>query len=275
MRVLKHLLVYLVLISVACGIHQSSSSLPFEVIKNSGFIFGLFEEASFFIRVGLVALAIGPLILVALYFYTTLASELTRLRWGITFFLGGILGNSFEKLLFGFVYDYGRLDLPILRSFSFNASDVSQLLGLAIIIWQLFSRQDQVWFPSMQRRSLIIYPDIQIPALLRILIGAFLLNLTQLLLTITLVFPLLRGPDRGIIGLYFLILLGVGIILFFVLGRLILREFSRCLGPVASIERYIEAGDLSGPLRFRKSHHFSALEESINSFLNRIRKKEG
>lgn len=270
MRFLKHSILIVALIAIGLTTHLG---LPLESVPNYGFIFGLFEESTIFVRVGLVALALGPIILVALYFYATLAPELALLRWGITLLLGGILGNGVEKLFFGFVFDYIRIDLPYLNSYTFNLSDVSQIFGLGVIVWQLFSRQDQVWFPAVQKRSLIVYPEIQIPALLRILSGAFIANLVQLILTMTLIFPHLEGSKRGDIGIYLLSLLAMGIIIFLILGRLVLKEFLRCLGPVASIERYLESGKFSEPIRFRKSHHFARLEESFNHFLDVIRKE--
>lgn len=272
MRFLEHSIVYLLILAVALGVHAlpEVTTGPFRFVTNPGFIFGTFAEASAIVRIAVTGLFLGPLALLALYFYSHLATELKGLRWGMTLLFAGILSNGLEKMIFGEVIDYGRIELGILREFSFNLSDITQLFGLGIIVWSLFAYQDVIWFPSVRRR-ILVYPEIQIPVLFRILLGVVIGVGSQLLLTVLLIFPKAEGLDLETILVFLGASLGLTLILLLILGRFILRELLRFLGPVSSIERYLREGDPRIPLKIRRSHHFIALEELFNEFVRKIR----
>ena len=67
-----------------------------------------------------------------------------RRRWGLSFMLGGALGNTWERIRYGYVTDF--LEFPILPIF--NLADVMLLLGGLLIISDLFLEK-----PSMQTQS--------------------------------------------------------------------------------------------------------------------------
>lgn len=278
MRVLQHAFVFVFLQTAGGLLHYvavSQGPLPFQwgpftLVANPGFIFGLYSDASPFIRLVLGSLVMGPLSLIALYLYANLAPELRWLRWGMTMLAAGIVGNGMEKILFGFVVDYLSFDLPRIGFFIFNLNDVSQIVGLIIIVREVFIRQDVIWFPSPMRRSLIVYPQIQVPALFRILTGVFIGSLSQLILTVLIIFPEIPEERSSVLGVYLAVLFALMTALLSILGLLILREFLRCLGPVASLERYLNEGNAEVPLRFRRSHHFASLESSFNRFVEAI-----
>jgi signal peptidase II len=279
-NLLKHLSLLLGLLVLNFSFHflLKGQNLDLGLLKialvfNTGFIFGLYNEASSLIRIVFTSVFMGILSLIACYFYAFLHPQLKRLRWGITVTLAGILGNGLEKLIYGYVWDYLNLNLPFLSQFTFNLNDLLQIIGLILMATEIFHKQDLIWFPDVSRRrnTFIIYRDIQLPIVYKITGLIFIGSLTQGILTVALLFPHLRRGSQDMQVLFFLSLLLLNLGLLPLLGMYLLKELMRCLGPVYALEKFLNSeSEAQKELKFRKNDHFHSLAQAFNDF---IRKK--
>jgi lipoprotein signal peptidase len=279
--ILKHLSLIVAVIALNFIIQQSlmNKTVEWGLIKlaltfNTGFIFGLYNEASSFVRIVLTSITMGLLTLIACYFYEFLHSSLQRLRWGMTLTLAGVIGNGLEKLIYGYVWDYINLNLPFFQKFTFNLNDLLQIFGLLILMIEVFSKQDIIWFPQVtqKRKATIIYREIQLPILFKISGLIFIGSLTQAILTVALLFPQLKRGSQDTQLIFFLCIFLLNLAILPLLAKYLLKELLRCLGPVYALERYLKNEELQErELKFRKTDHLQSLEVAFNEF---VRKKK-
>lgn len=99
--------------------------------ENTGAIFGSFQgQNKFFILVGIVA--IGFVIVYFLHFRNN-----TWMEIALGFILGGALGNLIDRILFGFVTDFIRVKVWLLRPVwwpNFNIADSAVVIGGVLIL---------------------------------------------------------------------------------------------------------------------------------------------
>lgn len=276
---LKHLSLLLGLLVLNFSLHLflKGQSLDLGFLKislvfNTGFIFGLYNEASAFIRIVVVSVLMGILSLIACYFYAFLHPQLKTLRWGITVTLAGIVGNGLEKLIYGYVWDYLNFNLPLLSQFTFNLNDLLQIIGLILMSREIFRKQDLIWFPDVSRRRkvFIIYRDVQLPFVYKVTGLIFIGSLTQGILTVALLFPHLKRGSQDMQVLFFLCLFLLNLGLLPLMGMFLLKELMRCLGPVYALEKYLKSEDVAQrELKFRKNDHFHSLAQAFNDFIHK------
>ena len=102
----------------------------------------------------------------------------------------------------------------------------------------------------------------------------FIGSLTQGILAITLLFPQLRRGTQDVQVLFLLCLIILNVALLPIIGRFILHELFRSMGPIYALERYLKEGKiLEKPLKFRKNDHFKTLEDNFNEFIKKILSK--
>ncbi len=97
-------------------------------VNNSGSAFGLFQNHLDM----LVILGIVAVLVISLYVYKNLSFKDRIELFSLTVFTGGILGNLFERIKFGHVIDYIKLnfiDFPV-----FNAFDIMICFGVFLYI---------------------------------------------------------------------------------------------------------------------------------------------
>ena len=105
------------------------------VSRNQGVAFGMFRglsEANLIFTITTIAIS-----LFIVYLFTT--SKEPFMRLGLSFILGGALGNLFDRLLHGAVIDILDFHLSIWRFPAFNFADAAITAGAIIIIMGLIS----------------------------------------------------------------------------------------------------------------------------------------
>jgi lipoprotein signal peptidase len=235
-----------------------------EMVQNYGFIFGSISQASPYIRIIFLSVLWGIFGMVATFFYAFLSSELSILKWGMTLLLSGMAGNSLEKLLYGFVWDY--FQVPALSRYVFNLHDVVQIIGLVLVIYELFAKRNILWFQSaVKRKRLILYENIQFPFMAKVLGFVALMSLTQGILTVGMLFPYLVGVSKSVENLYIVSLLAINLVTLPLLGYFILKEILRCVAPVYALEKYLKE-DRQDPFKLRSTDYFQTLETNFNSY---------
>jgi len=101
-------------------------------IQNHGAAFGMLHGARFFfLGVALVCMA------AAFYFRRDILQRDAWTRWGAGLFLGGTLGNVWDRAQLGYVIDFFDFRVwPV-----FNVADIAICVGVAFIIWSLWQQE--------------------------------------------------------------------------------------------------------------------------------------
>jgi len=133
---------------------KSFGDLHFALHRNQGAMLGLFSDLPAFLRI--VSLSTGGAFLVvtfALIQYLLPIKSLT-LRSGLSFVLGGILGNVSDRIHWGYVVDFiffmreGSYTTPV-----FNVADFMQWVGYGMVFYAIARDGANIW-PEQNARKL-------------------------------------------------------------------------------------------------------------------------
>lgn len=101
--------------------------LHFTYVRNTGAAFSMLEgQRTFFIIVASVAIVV----MIAYLLYSKNPSKLLRI--GIALMLGGTIGNTVDRVLFGYVRD--MIDFRLINFAVFNIADSALCIGVGLII---------------------------------------------------------------------------------------------------------------------------------------------
>src|SRR5690349_3680925 len=115
------------------ALHYSNSQEgpfgPFYMIFNHGAMLGLFSDLPSTLRI--VSLSTFGALIVGIYFLFQylIPGHHTKLRVGLSTLLGGILGNVIDRVRYGAVIDFIKLNLGNFVSPIFNVADITQWIG--------------------------------------------------------------------------------------------------------------------------------------------------
>ena len=212
---------------------------------NPGAILGLFSDLPPVLRV--VSLSTGGAFLVCTYVllqYLLPIKSLT-LRSGMSFLLGGILGNVTDRILWGHVVDF--LAFGTLESTTpfFNLADALQWVGYAQIVYAILKEGENLWPENDVRRVFWINPQFQLKYCYILMGVGFGISLITLVFSYTylrVTMISLVGEDLTILNRYLypfififlFISLGIGVALFTV-GKIISHKIA---GPIYAFEKY-------------------------------------
>lgn len=234
---------------------------------NPGLMLGFLSELpQFLLVISLSALsAFFFLVYICLLMY--LHPRLLGLKLGLSFLLAGILGNVLDKALRGWTLDW--ITFPWVRgeTVAFNLADSFLWIGILTVVWWVFRRERDIWYPGDQRRQIWHYPKEQLGFSLRFsaimlgmcgMLGFFSFTFIQQIL---LPFP---GDLASTFGEQYLIVLACLSLLFLAVAFIIGVWLShRMMGPVLAFERHVEeilAGK-NKEFRLREGDMLKKLEE--------------
>jgi signal peptidase II len=88
-----------------------------------------------------IALTVFPLLTLAIgLFYLFAGTEMTKMTTlGICFFIGGGIGNLYDRILYGSVTDFLHLDFGLFQTGIFNVADLSITTGVFILLFAMFT----------------------------------------------------------------------------------------------------------------------------------------
>lgn len=102
-------------------------------VDNTGSAFGLFQDSTFLLSV----LGVIAVIIISFYVFKNISFKDKIELFSLTIFMGGTLGNLYERIKFGHVVDYIKLNFisfPV-----FNAFDIMICIGVFLyIVFVLF-----------------------------------------------------------------------------------------------------------------------------------------
>ncbi len=245
---------------------------PFGLVlhHNPGAILGVFSDLPPLLRI--VSLSTGGAFLVFIYaaIQYLLPTRSLPLRVGLSFLLGGILGNVTDRIVTGEVTDFLLIGSRSLWSPAFNFADAIQWVGYILVIYSVL-REGKLFWPDLNaRKRLWINPGFQwkyiftlvgIGTCFAVLSGVF--SYTFLKVTI----DNLSGGQVSLAERRFLLpfvityaFISMGFMLtLLVLGRILSH---RIAGPIFAFETYLQDLTRGKDRRFRlrQSDDFKNLE---------------
>lgn len=244
--------------------------LGFVLHHNHGAMLGLFSDLPAVLRI--VSLSTGGAFLLCTFgiLQYILPIRSIKLRAGMSFLLGGILGNVTDRILFGYVVDFILLGSPEKASPAFNLADALQWVGYGMIVWALQQESENLWPSSNTRKANWVNLKFQLRYIFTMVgIGlgfatiAGVYSYTFLRVTII----ELIGHNQAILRQYlwpfvitFMMVSMIFSFIMFLTGRLLSQ---RIAGPIYAFEKYMEdalAGKLR-PLKLRAGDEMKHLEE--------------
>ncbi len=91
----------------------------------------------------IILLIILPVLAMAfgLYFLLTRTTMSKATLIGLSFVLGGGIGNMYDRITYGSVTDFLHIDFVIFQTGVFNMADVSIMIGMFLILIQSFTKE--------------------------------------------------------------------------------------------------------------------------------------
>jgi len=158
-NIIRIILIFAILLSNV-GCDQISKSIVrnnvdyYENIEliNNHFTLTKVENSGAFLSLGtslpapvkIIVLNILPLLaLLAGIVFLLVKSNLPRITViGLSFIIGGGLGNIYDRIMFGSVTDFFHMNFVIFQTGIFNMADVSIMVGMFLIIVQSLTKKD-------------------------------------------------------------------------------------------------------------------------------------
>ncbi|MEI8347164.1 MAG: signal peptidase II [Pseudomonadota bacterium] len=210
--------------------------LSLSEVSNPGIFLGWLSQISPMLRIVCISTAYGLIFFLFLLIQYLLVKPLTWLRLGLSFFVGGITGNTIDRTIYGYAIDF----LPLGNGLYFNPADFFQWIGLGLTLYSIFKFQEQIWHPNCVRNSYLINTRFQVRFALKLtLIGMCLaIILGGLSLSFLTVFSHnFSSQEIFAFSLSFISVSALYMVITFIAGLII--SF-RSAGPLYAFELFIE-----------------------------------
>lgn len=212
--------------------------------SNSGVLLGFLNHLPGFLLVTALGALSAFLFLIYVCLMLFLHPRLLGLKLGLSFLASGIFGNVLDKAIRGWTLDWITLPWWGGKFIAFNLADTFLWIGITTVLWWVFRRDTELWYPGDQRRSIWHSPREQLWFSLKFsgitvgtcgMVGIFSFAFIRQIL---LPFPGELGQIFGtqyilVLACLTLLLAGVS----FIIG---LWLSHRMLGPVRAFERHVE-----------------------------------
>ena len=110
-------------------------------VENKGAFLGLGSELPDWQRT-ILLLILPAIVMVGLLVYLLIKTDISRPNLiGLSFIVGGGIGNLFDRIVYGSVTDFLHMDFEIFRTGIFNMADVSVMVGTGLIFVYSFKKQ--------------------------------------------------------------------------------------------------------------------------------------
>jgi signal peptidase II len=243
--------------------------LGIKYLQNHGVIQGIYANSPPLLREVSLSTAGAFLLFIYCLLQYLLPLRSVIFRCGLSFWMGGILGNVTDRMANGFVTDFLALGNSEHFTPVFNLADIFQAVGYALVIYSLIRERGSLWRVSELRRSYWIDLRFQLSYCLKlvscglgfsVVVGCFTFSYFRIALhQQTMGDP---GETARIMTSYFLTYALVTLaflIVIFILGMILSH---RIAGPLYAFERYIKQVEqgLSPQFKLRVKDEFKQLE---------------
>lgn len=247
---------------------------------NRGFIFGSLQDLPQSLTLVTLTSFGGVLFFIYLLFIILLATELQILKFGLSFFIGGVLGNVVDRALHAGTLDFIPVSWNGKLLMVFNPADAFQWFGAFLIVISIFNKDKIIWYPDNQRGFGLVNPKEQIKFALKfsaislstcLLLGIF--SLSYLSLTMKESHQFQQSTIIGFAVSFLAITVFFNILSF--MAGIILSK--RTAGPLYAFEKYVEgllSGEEKKELKLREGDNYKHLEEVALNLRNHLHIKE-
>lgn len=232
---------------------------------NEGLIMGTFSQLPDSIRV----IALGSFSGIIFILFVLLMYIVPRrgkwLKFGLSFLVGGMLGNVSDKIIYGKTIDFIPFIIGDFHAY-FNVADIFLWTGASITLWMVFARDNLIWYPDSVRGNYFVRPREQLKVSLNLLLVVFSCSMVLGLFSYSFIGTIVTGTvdeKADIMWSYFITymaLTGLLCLIAFVAGVIISHKSA---GPVYAFELYVS--DLikgkDRKLRLRDGDNYQHLEE--------------
>jgi signal peptidase II len=232
---------------------------------NQGFIMGAFAHLPDSMRV----IALGSFSGIVFILYVCLMYVIPRrgqwLKFGLSFLVGGMLGNVSDKIIYGQTVDFIPFILGDFHVY-FNVADVFLWAGASITLWMVFAKDKLIWYPDSVRGNYLIRPREQLKVSLNLLLVVFCCSTLLGLFSYSFLNTAISGTTEeksDIMNSFFytyMSLTGLLCLIAFVAGVIISHKSA---GPVYAFELYVS--DLikgkDRKLKLREGDNYRHLED--------------
>lgn len=245
-------------------------AISFRLYHNHGAFLGFFSDLPPLLRI--VSLSTIGSFLVFSYAVVQylLPIKSVRLRLGMSILLGGIIGNVYDRIVWGYVVDFLIVDLSFIQFHPMNLADIFQWFGYGLVAWSLIQEDEILWPEQNSRKRLWIYPNYQFRYILFLLIITLSLSLIGTVFSYTYlkvtIFELIGDnsyiPSRFLVPYIFTYLTICSIFCCFliIIGR---KVSHRNAGPIYAFSKYVD--DLiegrNRKFKLRAGDEFKQLED--------------
>lgn len=243
---------------------------------NEGFIMGSFSHLPDTIRV----IALGSFSGIIFILYVLLMYVIPRrgqwLKFGLSFLVGGMLGNVSDKIIYGKTIDFIPFIIGDFHAF-FNVADIFLWSGASITLWMVFARDKLIWYPDSVRGNYFVRPREQLKVSLNLLLVVFCCSIVLGLFAYSFINIAITSPDKtDILWSFFytyLALTGLLCLIAFVAGVIISHKSA---GPVYAFELYVS--DLmkgkDRKLKLREGDNYQHLEQLADKLRAHFKKEK-
>lgn len=142
--------------------HHFYGPVGFILHHNHGAILGIFSDIPSILRI--VSLSTGGAFLLFLFgiLQFLLPTKSMMLRIGLSFLIGGIIGNVTDRIIWGYVVDFVVIGSSQTFSPAFNFADAIQWVGYGLIVVAFLKEGKSLWPAENLRKSYWINPQFQL-----------------------------------------------------------------------------------------------------------------
>lgn len=261
--------------------HREGPFGPFYMIFNHGAMLGLFSDLPPTLRI--VSLSTFGALIVGIYFLFQylISGHHMKLRLGLSILVGGILGNVFDRVRYGAIIDFIKINYGNFISPIFNVADITQWVGYFLIVYFFIREGHTLWPEKNARKSFWVNIPFQrrfslfIAAVSLILTGIFVVFCyTYLRVTLQELTAANHQIVQKFVKPFVLLILSLGLgfsLLVYILGGIFSH---RIAGPIYAFEKFLKE-TLRGErviFKVRKNDEFRHLEplavQISESFIN-------
>lgn len=243
---------------------------------NTGFALGSFTEASSLLRIVFYSVfGIYTIIFLAIALYLLRYKKCFKLKMGLSFLASGIIGNTIDKVFYGYVVDFIQVHFGILDNYVFNVADIFLIIGAVLIPLSLSIEFNSIFREKEQRGQFFSNKSFQLKTITLFVIGLFFYALTLVTFSYALIETSGLDPNdfkEIFYGGFLFILIAHSLIFSFV----IVLFTHRSSGPILAFKRYlldIESGN-DIEFKLREGDFHEVLIECANIAKNLKETKE-
>lgn len=98
----------------------------------------------------IILLNLLPLLVLGFAFIYLVAKKnlSNRMMMGLSFVIGGGVGNLYDRILYGSVTDFLHMDFILFRTGIFNMADVSIMIGMFLVLMDISGKRNERTFPT-------------------------------------------------------------------------------------------------------------------------------